>query len=139
MKERRFQFRQTSSYRAPDNDIEGLDVELLVKGKWEKLDLNLRSPGFLVFCYGIMVCQHTYMRVNAKERGLILQSSKGSVDITTAENWLIQKLHVQFDGVLASGESSTDDVEYIVDRMHYCPSTINLKDVPDTVIQVNFQ
>ena len=138
MEQRRFQYRLACSYEGSDNEIKDLDVEVLNKDVWEKLDLSILTPGFLVFCYGILSCQHLYLRINAKERGLTLKSMTGSIDVTTTGDWIIQKRHIQFDVVLASGTPSNDDVNYIVERMHHCPSTINLRDAPDAETRVNF-
>ena len=138
MKQRRFQFRLACSYQPPDNEVKDLAVEVLVKGEWQTLDLGVHTPGFLIFCYAIVACQHLYLRINAKERGLVMESMQGLIDITAAENWIIQKREIQFDVVLASGTPSQDDMDYITERMQHCPSTINLRDTPDAVTRVNF-
>jgi hypothetical protein len=78
------------------------------------------------------------MRTNADERGLVLASATGSIDVLADESWVLQKLHVRFDAQLRSGTPSSADVDYIVERMEHCPVSVNLKDVADSRTQVEF-
>lgn len=138
MEQRQFHLRLACQYQGSDNEVHDLMVEVKTKEGWQALDLNINSPGFLVFCYGIMACQHLYMRTNAKERGITLQSTKGSLDVVTSIDWIIEKVRVRFDGVIASGKPSDDDINYIIERMGHCPSTVNLREIPDFVSEVFF-
>ena len=83
-------------------------------------------------------CQHQSLRTNAAERGLVLDSARGSITIGTRNGWELHTLHVRFEVRLKSGHPSSDDVHYIVDRMEQCPVSINLKDVPDSRTTVDF-
>jgi hypothetical protein len=138
MAERHFRVRVTCRYREPNNAVEHLKVDLLTKSGWQPLDLNIDSPGFQIFVYAIMACQHLYVRANCAERGLMIESAQGGIQVTAAEDWKIQRLHVSFDVHLRSGEPTADDIGYIIDRMGKCPSTINLRDIPDRKSEVRF-
>ena len=124
--------RLSCGYQVPDNEIDILEVEIFEKGEWQVLDLHTKTAGFLVFVYAIFTCQHLYLRTNAKECGLILKSSTGSIKVEASENWVLQKLHVQFDIELESGEAKEENLTWIQDRMRHCPVSINLGDIPDS-------
>ena len=85
-----------------------------------------------MFVYAILNCQHLYMRTNAAERGFVLSSASGTIDVLTAEDWRMKRLHIRFEGQLASGAPSSDDIAYIVERMRHCPASVNLLEPPDT-------
>ncbi len=136
MGERIFQMRLFCRYHGPDNAPADLRVENLEGGEWRSLDLNLRSPGFVVFVYGLFSCQHLYLRTNAAQRGLILDFAHGSIEVAAAEDWSIRKRHVHFDAHLKAGAPSASDVSYIVGRMKQCPVSRNLREIPDAVTVV---
>lgn len=138
MSERSFRMRLVSRYAPPDNSVAELDVEHLIDGAWQPFDLNVRSPGFDVFVYAVLTCQHMYFRSNCAERGLILESAEGSIEILATQDWEMQRLRVHFTAKLSSGTPSEEAVEYIAGRMGQCPVSINLKPVPDTATQVDF-
>jgi hypothetical protein len=131
MAEREFHLRLSCNYQDPDNSIAELDVELLTEEGWETLDLNTRTAGFLLFVYTIFTCQHTYMRTNCAERGLVLDAARATLDLVAGEDWIIHKLHSAFDGRLKAGRAADTDVAFIVDRMTHCPVAGNLIDIPD--------
>ena len=133
-----FQMRLTCRYQPPRNSVGELKVENLVKGEWQDFELNFSQPGFLIFVYGILNCQHLYMRVNAHERGLVLSSAVGSVEVLSDEQWVLQRLQVNFEAQLASGAPSREDVDYIIARMQHCPVSVNLREVADSGIRVEF-
>ena len=81
MSERNFSMRLKSTYEGDKNTVAGLDVEHEVNGEWQPLGLGLASPGFDIFVYAVCACQHMYFRVNCAERGLVLNSSEGSIII----------------------------------------------------------
>ena len=124
--------RLSCGYKAPDNEIDSLDVENFEKSEWQKFDLHTKTAGFLVFVYAIFTCQHLYLRNNAKERGLILRSSTGAIEVEASDDWGLQKLRVQFEIELASGEANEENIAWIQDRMRHCPVSINLGDIPDS-------
>jgi len=138
MTERHFRMRVSCRYRDPDNTVDDLQVYILKKTGWTALHLGIGSAGFEIFVYGIMACQHLYVRANCAERGLMLDSAEGSIHVVAAADWTIQRLHVAFDAHLRSGTPTADDIAYIVERMGKCPSTINLRDIPDHESEVRF-
>jgi uncharacterized OsmC-like protein len=138
MGERSFQMRLFSRYEGSENTVADLQVECLEDGEWEHFDLSIRSPGFLIFTYAALTCQHLYLRTNATERGLLIESSEGSIHLITTEDWNLQRLHVRFDVKLTSGNVTTSDVDYIKARMKQCPVSKIIKDVRDveTVVSI---
>ena len=138
MSARSFQMRLSCRYTEPENASTDLEVEVLADGQWQNFDLNCETAGFLVFVYAILSCQHLYLRTNAAERGLLLGSARGAIELVASEDWDVQKLHIGFDVKLQSGRPSGDDVNYIVERMKQCPVSRNLKAVPDSDTAVRF-
>jgi len=133
MPQHRFRMELTCRYQRPDNTPVELAVRNRADGEWQEFVLGFQTPGFQSFVYAILNCQHLYMRTNAAERGLLLESSKGIVDVAADERWLLQKVHVHFEARLASGEPAPGDVDYIVERMGRCPVSVNLRKPQDTV------
>ena len=138
MNERYFQMRLFSRYEGTENNIAELGVEVLEDGAWQAFDLNTRSPGFLIFVYADFTCQHLYMHTNAAERGLILASAKGSIQMVTTEDWNLEKLQIDFDVELANGKATSMDVEYIIERMKQCPVSKNIRGDVDMATVVHF-
>ena len=124
--------RLSCGYKVPDNEIDSLDVENFEKGEWQAFDLHTKTAGFLVFVYAIFTCQHLYLRTNTKECGLILKSSTGAIEVEASDDWALQKLHVQFEIELDTGEAKDEKLAWIQDRMRRCPVSINLVDIPDS-------
>jgi hypothetical protein len=129
--ERGFQMRLSCRYEQPENKVAELSVETVVDGEWRGFNLDFQQPGFLIFVYAILNCQHLYMRTNATERGLVLDSAQGSIDVLAGGEWLLEKLHVDFQVRLVSGDPSREDVDYIIDRMQHCPVSTNIRAVAD--------
>jgi hypothetical protein len=138
MSKRNFQMRLRCSYEGSDNKIAVLEVEQLAGGQWRPLDLGLGSPGFDIFVYAVFTCQHTYFRVNCAERGLRLESSRGSIRVGAGEDWQMDALEVEFSGCLGSGSPVQDDIDYIVSRMRQCPASKNLRDIAGARSQIEF-
>jgi len=138
MSELTFQMLLQCDYSGSENNIDKLHVEQLVDGDWQLLDLNIYSPGFDVFMYAILTCQHMYFRINATERQLVLSSSEGLVTINADEHRSIESLHVEFTGRLKSGNASDETIMFLEQRMGLCPVSINLKNIPDRKITVSF-
>ena len=136
MNEHSFRLRLFCRYEDPDNSIADLEVEVLADGRWEALDLNAQTPGFLLFVYTILTCQHRYLRMNCAEKGLQLESAGGSIDLLAGEDWCVQKMHIRFDVRLKSGAPTREDVDYIVARMEQCPVSINLRMFPDARTEI---
>ena len=138
MTQHAFQMRFECRYQQPHNSVAELRVQNLEKGAWADFEPGFGQPGFLIFVYAILNCQHLYMRTNAAERGLLLDSAQGSIEVVADRDWVVQKLRVRFEGQLQAGTPAPGDVDYIVDRMQHCPVSINLKDVADSHTAVDF-
>lgn len=133
-----FKLRLNCRYEGDDNRVADLAVEVLTSEGWQSLDLNVGSPGFLLFVYTIFTCQHMFMRINAAERGLLLDSAAGSIEVVASEEWMLERLHLEFEARLASGTPSAVDVDYIVGRMQQCPVSKNLNAPNDSRTQLRF-
>jgi len=138
MAKRIFEMRLSCRYEAPENTIADLRVESLEDGDWREFHLHTRSPGFEIFVYSILTCQHLYFRTNCAERGLPLESAEGSIYLLTSEDWDLQRLGVRFAGSLISGTASEEDIEYIVGRMKQCPVSRNIKEAAASETEVRF-
>ncbi len=134
-----FQMILHCSYTGDENNIDQILIEQLMDNSWQELALSTDSPGFDIFMYAILTCQHMYFRNNAAEYGLVLNSSEGLITIITNENRSIQSLHVDFKGTLSKGIANDDMVNSIVARMNLCPVSINLKDFLDRKTTVVFE
>jgi hypothetical protein len=121
-----FSLRLAASYRDDSNEIRSLEVEHVVDGEWQPLELGLASPGFDIFMYAILTCQHMYFRVNCAERGLLLDSATAGLRIASGDDRKIESLAVSFAGKLRQGKPGAGDIEYIRTRMQQCPVSINL-------------
>jgi len=134
-----FQMLLHSSYTNDENDIKQLHVEYLVDDNWQELDLNIYSPGFDIFTYAILTCQHMYFRNNAAEYGLVLDSSEGLITVIANEHRSIETLNVEFKGKLKKGKPTKEIVDSISARMALCPASINLKDIANKHITASFE
>jgi uncharacterized OsmC-like protein len=133
-----FQMLLKCHYEGDKNDVVQLHVEHLVDDNWQELDLNIRSPGFDIFMYAILICQHMYFKNNAAEYGLVLDSSEGLITVIADEHRSIESLHVDFSGKLKKGTTDTNIEKSIAARMELCPVSINLKDIPDRSVTIKF-
>jgi hypothetical protein len=118
-------------YEGDSNTVARLEVEHKVDGQWRPLELGPGTPGFDLFTYAVLTCQHMYFRVNCAERGLLLNSAGGSIVIGTDKDWNIEILQLHFSGQLRSGQASPEDISYILSRMKQCPVSRNLRKIPD--------
>lgn len=134
-----FQMLLECHYSGDKNDVDQLHVEHLVDGDWQILDLNTRTPGFDIFMYAILTCQHTYFRTNAAERKLIMASSEGLITLNADKHRSMQSLHIDFNGKLRSGTVTDEAVSYISQRMALCPVSLNLKPIADSKTTVSFE
>jgi hypothetical protein len=133
-----FHMQLSCRYQQPDNSVTDLAIQNLAEGQWCDFNLDFGQPGFLIFVYAVLNCQHLYMRTNAAERGLSLDSARGSIEVQANADWVLQKLLVQFEVQLQAGTPSPKDVDFIIDRMQHCPVSINLRDIPDSQTRVDF-
>jgi uncharacterized OsmC-like protein len=134
-----FQMILRCNYTGDENDISQLTVEHLVDSDWHELTLSTDSPGFDIFLYAILTCQHMYFKNNAAEYGLVMNSSEGFITVIADEYRSIQSLHVDFKGMLKKGVANTEIINSIAARMDLCPVSINLKDFLDRKITVVFE
>lgn len=139
MTEMTFQMRLHCEYTGEKNAVERLTVEHCVDNRWHKLDLDTGSPGFDIFIYSILTCQHMYFRANATESGLSLSACDGHITITTDADRNIQAMRVGFTGKLKSGDVTQEKMAFIAQRMEQCPVSINLKKIDDRETSVRFQ
>lgn len=134
-----FQMLLHSSYIDDENTIDELHVEHLVNDNWQELGINTSSPGFDIFMYAILTCQHMYFRNNAAEYDLVLDSSEGLITVIANEHRNIDTLNVEFKGKLRKGVVTEDKVDSITARMCLCPVSINLKDITNNHISASFE
>lgn len=131
-----FRMRLSARYADSENAIADLEVEVLTESGWEVLELDTRTAGFLLFVYTIFTCQHMYLRTNCAERGLVLDTSTGTIELIADEEWNIGKLHVAFRAVLRSGTPGPEDTAYIAGRMEQCPVSRNLASIADASVEL---
>lgn len=133
-----FQMLLHCQYTGDENNVDTLHVEHLVDDEWQELDLNISSPGFDIFMYAILTCQQMFFKNNAAEYGLVLESSEGLITVIADEHRSIDSLHVDFNGKLVKGTPNDEMLKSITERMKLCPVSINLKEIPDMVLTLNF-
>lgn len=139
MSERNFHMRLKSTYQGTENGVASLDVEQRIGGEWKPLVLALTTPGFDIFVYTILTCQHMYFRVNCAERGLLLEHTEGEITVGAAEDWAIETLRVAFTGKLREGQPQAQDIDHIVSRMKQCPVSRNLRDIADAESRIRLE
>jgi hypothetical protein len=138
MPTREFLFRLTCTYAGDDNRIVQLRVARPVEGEWVALDLNTLTPGFDVFCYALLSCQHTYLRLNCAEKGLLLERVDGEMHLSADNDWNIRHLSMSFSARLRNGEPDHETVDYIIERMQQCPVSKSLRPIPDCSVLLAF-
>ncbi len=134
-----FQMLLQCQYSNDKHDIQQQNIEHLVDDNWQELSLSTNSPGFDIFIYSILTCQHMYFKNNTAEYGLVMKSSEGLITVISDEHRNIHTLHVDFTGKLKKGDVNTDKVDSIIARMNLCPVSINLKDIMDRKTTVVFE
>lgn len=138
MTDRTFRMRLQARYEGPENKPSLLEVEHFLEGQWLPFDLNVGTAGFLVFVYALLHCQHTYMRLNAAERGLVLDSARGDIEVVTTEDWDATGIYLHFEGRLAAGSPGQEDIDHIVGRMKLCPVSRNVNPDLPTRVELSF-
>ena len=138
MSDRYFHLRLQAVYAQPDNAIAGLAVQKHTAEGWEEFVLNPLTPGFEIFVYSALTCQHTYFRANCAERGLLLAETQGEIEMVADEDWSLQRIQVGFDGRLAQGQPTDEAIDYIVSRMQQCPVSRNTRAIADAETRVSF-
>lgn len=138
MTERTFDMRLSCSYTGNENDITELAVEHINEGVWEVFEPGLQSPGFLIFVYAILHCQHRLFRVTAGKQHLSLASASGSINVITDTDWKIKILQVVFEGRLLAGEARQKDADIVSGAMKDCPVSVNLHQDTEAGSSVSF-
>ncbi len=138
MSERNFHLRSRVTYAQPDNKVDTLEVEIEADGQWRPFVLNEVTPGFEVFVYSMLSCQHTYFRLNCAENDLLLERAEGDILMGADIDWNLELIQVEIRASLVRGQVNADLVDYIVGRMGQCPVSRNTKDAAVTRIDVNF-
>lgn len=133
-----FQMLLHCHYIDDENNTDQLHIEHLVDDNWQELDLSTTTPGFDIFMYAILTCQHMYFKNNATNYGLVLDSSEGLLTVIADEHRSIGTLNVEFTGKLKKGEATQEIVDSISARMALCPVSINLKDIKNKHITASF-
>jgi len=123
---RHINMRLKCRYEGEKNTISRLEVEHEIDREWQALDLDVTTPGFDVFVYAMLHCQHTYFRINCAERGLLLDSAEGDIKVLTDKDWNLLDMTVSFTGQLESGQANEADIDFIVARMQQCPVSRNV-------------
>ncbi len=138
MSQHPFQLRASFRYSGEDNKIEEIGAEVLTDAGWNKLEIVNSSPGFLIFVYSFLICQHTYFHANCSERGLLLDHAELELFLHAGDDWKICEVEVGVSAALRAGGATPDTVDYIKQRMRQCPVSINLQEPPDYRIELQF-
>jgi hypothetical protein len=119
--------RLQAKYEGDKNHVTALSVEQKDdQGAFKPLNIDNQSAGFLIFVYSIFSCQHLYMYTNAAERGLLLDTATGTLDLVATEDWMLSELSVSFEGKLRSGTPNEPQIKEIEARMNQCPVSRNI-------------
>lgn len=138
---REVRLRLAARHGGERNEVTDLVVEQFAGGEWKPGEVRPGGPGFQMLVYALFSCQHLYMRVNAAERGRLLESSAGELRVTAARDWKIEQIEVSFHSRLRPridppGEA---DLDYIRERMGHCPVSKNLKSGIDRKTTLEFE
>lgn len=132
MSKHNFHLRLNCTYETSENKVSVLDVEVATEDGWQPLELSEATPGFLIFVYSIFTCQHTYMRINAGESGLMIDSAEGELRLQASEEWRLENIDIAFSVKLKSGTPDSEKTAHIISRMKQCPVSLNLP--PDVTV-----
>jgi len=88
------QLRATFSYRGDDNQMAAIDSEQLTADGWCKFELANATPGFLIFVYSLLICQHTYFHGNRTELELLRDHADAGLSLLAADDWMIERVRV---------------------------------------------
>ncbi len=98
-----FELRADLQYSGGDNRIDGLDAEVLTDDGWQPLQIDNRTPGFLMFVYAFLICQHTYFHANSGESWLRLVEASATLLLQTDHEWKIERIRVGIAAKLRDG------------------------------------
>ena len=125
MDERVFHLRSVAVHEGESNDPVQLDLEIETSRGWEPVSLSTSTAPFRAFVCTDLMCQHAYLRMNASERGLVVTEARGELWMKT-EDWYVRELTARFTVTVEAGEPSSDDQDFISERMRNCPISRNL-------------
>jgi hypothetical protein len=134
MAQRLFQFRLRSSHPGPERATRDLAVEFLTPdGQWEPQQPSLTMPGFRLYLISLLLCQHTYLVANARERQIPVERVEASFTVATSGTWIVERVEGDFRMVLDPAARAEDrervDAEALTwmrERMTHCPISRNL-------------
>jgi len=139
MPTREFLFRFRSIYQGEDNQIADLKVwKQSEEGDWRTFDVGIRTPGFEIFCLALLTCQHTYLRLNCAEKGVLLEQVDGEMHLSAREDWEIGHLLMSFSARPRSIVPDADTVDYIIERLQHCPVSQNMRPIADCSVLLAF-
>jgi hypothetical protein len=133
-----FQLRARFRYSGDDNHLDVIGAEVFTDAGWAPLEIGNTSPGFLIFVYSFLICQHTYFHANCTENGLRLEHANAELDLVATDNWKIDRVSVRIEARLRGGTADQAAVDYIRQRMRLCPVSVNLVEPPDYHIELEF-
>jgi len=131
MSDHPFQLRASFDYSGDDNNIDQISAQACSDNSWNNLEIGNSSPGFLIFVYSFLICQHTYFHANCSERGLLLDHSEIELDLRAGDDWKIQQVKVSVDATLRGGDPQKATIDYIKERMRECPVSVNMHELPE--------
>ncbi len=134
MSERSFRFRLSSRHPAPDRATTDLVVAFLTDtGTWEPQTPSLTMPGFRLSLIALLLCQHTYLVANARERHIPLEAVEADFAVVTSGDWILAAVEGDFRlrldpaaSVQERGLADADALAFIQERMKLCPVSRNL-------------
>ena len=133
-----FNMRLSCTHTGDENDIKQQETELLVDGMWQPFHLGIQSAGFLIFVYAIFSCQHRMYRVKSAKQALLLDSARGSIHVTTDNDWKIKTLQVDFEGKVLTGKARQEDIDIITSAMKNCPVSVNIREAEEGSCNISF-
>ena len=138
MSDHPFQLRASFDYSGDNNNIDHISAQVWSDNRWDRLEIDNTSPGFLIFVYAFLICQHTYFHANSSERGLLLEHSEVELDLQADSDWKIQQIRVGIDATLRNGNPDQTTSDYIRERMRQCPVSVNMNEPAEYQIELKF-
>ena len=138
MSDHPFQLRASFDYSGDNNNIDHISAQVWSDNRWDRLEIDNTSPGFLIFVYAFLICQHTYFHANSSERGLLLEHSEVELDLQADSDWKIQQIRVGIDATLRNGNPDQAMSDYIRERMRQCPVSVNMNEPAEYQIELKF-
>ncbi len=138
MSDHTFQLRAVFDYSGDDNNNDQISAQIFSDNNWNSLEISNSSPGFLIFVYSFLICQHTYFHANCGERGLLLEAVVVELSLHADNDWKIQQVIVVMDATLRGGNPDQATIDYIKGRMRQCPVSVNMQEPPHYQIELQF-